>query len=212
MEVKNMAKNKVVIPGEQIGYLEEGEAGENAYLDKEEIYAETVGVRKSQSGKVGVSKQEEGVRKIREVKTPELGGTVYCMVAKTSLNNAICDCMIIEKGDKSDIFGSVLPVTAIRSEYVEDLRNEIKVGDIIKAKINKKTKTGFEISISEEGFGVVKAFCPKCREPMHLKSDLFICNCGWKERKKLTTTISSGYQRRGNFNERKDFKKRERRY
>ena len=110
------------------------------------------------------------------------------------------------------LFRSVLPVTAIRSEYVEDLRNEIKVGDIIKAKINKKTKTGFEISISEEGFGVVKAFCPKCREPMHLKSDLFICNCGWKERKKLTTTVSSGYQRRGNFNERKDFKKRERRY
>jgi exosome complex component CSL4 len=81
---------------------------------------------------------------------------------------------------------AVLPVTGLgKKEYVRDLRDEVKIGDIIKAKVSKITKTGVDISIAGPESGFLCVFCPKCRNRMDLKDINFICNaCEWKERRK----------------------------
>ncbi|MBI5223797.1 exosome complex RNA-binding protein Csl4 [Candidatus Micrarchaeota archaeon] len=180
-------KKKIFLPGEHLGSYEEGEPGENTFSQNDEIFSLSLGEREDKGGKIQIKSSG------RKVEQPKMNMEVYCAVIKTTLNNAICDCISSNEAQgkgRGVKFTAVLPVTEIRRGYVEDLRNEVKTGDIIKARIIKTTRTGYEISISPQGLGVVRAFCPKCRDPMALKGDIFICNCGWKERRKLTTSQS----------------------
>jgi exosome complex RNA-binding protein Csl4 len=114
---------------------------------------------------------------------------VYCMVTKASMNKAVCGCISVteaEGGGRGMEIDAVLPVTAIREGYVDKVRDEVKVGDIIRARIEKIEKTGIDISMRPHGCGVICVFCPRCRLRMALKESIFICSsCGWKERRKL---------------------------
>jgi hypothetical protein len=114
---------------------------------------------------------------------------VYCFIVKTSANKAIAGCISVEEAEGSARgvqMDAVLPVTAIRSSYVRDIRDEVKIGDIIRARVEKFTKTGADISMAGRDCGVVCAFCPRCRNRMGLKERIFVCNsCGWKERRKI---------------------------
>ncbi len=172
---------KLVLPGDHLSSAEEAEQGENTYTEKDEIYSAAIGENKSSPGHAEVNSRG------RNLKTPEVGSSVYCLIVKTTPNKAIAGCMTIEEaqGEGRGLeIDAVLPVTAIRSDYVRDVRDEVKIGDIIKAKIQKVNRSGFDISIRDADCGVVCAFCPRCRNRMDLK-EIFICSCGWKERRKL---------------------------
>ncbi len=174
---------KLVLPGEHLSSAEEAEPGENTYSEKDEVYSSGAGEDVSETGRAAVR------IKGRLLQQPSIGMIVYGVVIKASLNKAVVGCISsseVEGGGRGVQFDAVLPVTAIRRDYVRDIRDEVKIGDIIKAKIDGVEKTGFEISLKSPDCGVVVAFCPRCRERMGLNERIFICgNCGWKERRKL---------------------------
>ena len=178
-----MTEDKLVFPGDHISSYEEAEPGDNCYAENDEVYSASFGRPSTRDGKAEIE------RKGRRIERPVVGMEVYGIVIRCSPNKAIVGCIEskeAEQGVRGLSFDAVLPVTGVRRGYVADLRYEIKIGDIIKAKVNRITKTGVEISIFASPYGCVKVFCPKDRHEMDLKGGTFICsNCGWKERRKL---------------------------
>jgi len=177
-----MEQKKLVLPGQQISIAEEAEAGRNAYNESDIIYAATAGEAVTSEGKANVNTGRASLE------LPYIGMDVYCVITKSSPNKAIAGCIPLKEvngqGRGLEI-EAVLPVTEVRRGYVPDMRDEVKIGDIIKAKVRNIEKTGVEISMFGHECGVIAAFCPKCRQKMGL-TDIFICgHCGWKERRKL---------------------------
>ena len=178
-----MDEKKLVLPGEHLLSGEEAEPGENTYVEKDEIFSAAFGETVVSEGAVAIKRKKAPRR-------PHTGMAVYCLVKKTSPNKAVADCMPVEgaEGPGSTMpITAVLPVTALgKRGYVQDLRDEIKIGDVIKAQISKITKTGIDISIVAPQCGFICVFCPRCRKKMDLKDRIFICNaCEWKERRKI---------------------------
>lgn len=174
---------KLVLPGDHLSSAEEAEPGENTYSEKDEVYSAAAGEDASETGRAVVKTRG------RLLQQPAVGMSVYGVVIKASLNKAVVGCISsteVEGGGRGVQFDAVLPVTAIRRDYVRDIRDEVKIGDIIKARIETVQKTGYEISLKSPDSGVVVAFCPRCRRRMDLSERIFICgSCGWKERRKL---------------------------
>jgi exosome complex component CSL4 len=172
---------KVVLPGTHLASALEYESGENTYIEEDDIYS------------AGVGTLEEGdktlaIKTSRRVVRSEVGDEVYCIVRKTNSTKAFVDCINAQSADNnksSSNIPAVLPVTEIRRSHVRDLRDEVKTGDIIRAKICKMQKDMIDVSVFGPQYGVLIAFCSKCRARMHLKEDTFICSkCHWKERRK----------------------------
>jgi len=178
-----MDKKKLVLPGDYISSAEEAEAGQNTYMDEDNIFSATMGESSVEGGTASVKVRQENLV------TPYVGMQVYALIIKTSLNKAIGVCMPVKEAEgeiRSIEFEGVLSVTEIRKGYVKDIRDEVKIGDIIKAKINKISPTGIELTIIWPEYGLVSVFCPRCRTKMDLKDRLFICGqCGWKEKRKI---------------------------
>lgn len=176
-------EKKLVLPGDHLSSAEEAEPGENTYSEKDEVYSAAAGEDASQVGRAAVRTRG------RLLQQPSVGMSVYGVVIKASLNKAVVGCISateVEGEGRGVQFDAVLPVTAIRRDYVRDIRDEVKIGDIIKARIDTVERTGYEISLKSPDCGVVVAFCPKCRRRMDLAERIFICgSCGWKERRKL---------------------------
>lgn len=177
-----MEQKKLVLPGEQISSAEEAEAGTNAYSQGDIIYSAAAGEPQTTDGKASVRTVH------RALELPHVGMPVYCVITRSSPNKAMGGCIPakeVEGQGRGMEIEAVLPVTEVRRGYVPDMRDEVKVGDIIKAKVRKIEKTGIEISMFGHDCGVIVAFCPRCRQRMDL-TDIFICGrCGWKERRKL---------------------------
>lgn len=70
--------------------------------------------------------------------------------------------------------------------YIENFRQFIKIGDILKARVIEVTPLGTYLSIADEGLGVLKAHCSNCHSQLTQHGRLLSCgNCGNKENRKL---------------------------
>jgi exosome complex RNA-binding protein Csl4 len=171
------------LPGDHLSSAEESEAADNTYSEKDEVYSAAFGENQSVPGRAAVKTKRPSLAQ------PTVGMEVYCVITKSSLNKAVAGCISVaeaEGGGRGMEIDAVLPVTAIREGYVDRVRDEVKIGDLIKARIEKVMKTGIDITMKPAGCGVISAFCPRCRLRMDLKESIFICSsCGWKERRKL---------------------------
>ncbi|MBI5046610.1 exosome complex RNA-binding protein Csl4 [Candidatus Micrarchaeota archaeon] len=182
-------KKKIVLPGDYLSSYEEAEPGDNAYSANDDVYSAAVGEQINSEGKANVQ------LKHARLEQPHPGMDVYCVVVKTTPTKAISSCISVNQAEgkgRGLEMDAVLDVTNIRRGYVRDIRDEVKVGDIIKGKIQKVTKQGIDISIFPSEYGIVRAFCPRCRHAMDLKENLFICICGWKENRKIPGVNSQG--------------------
>lgn len=180
-------EKKLVLPGDHIGSAEEIIPGQNTYSENDEIYS-------SAFGELNEHERQMDVEKARHLPKPHVGMELYCVVRKISPTKAFLDCVpaaeMERRGSVIEI-SAVLPVQNIKSERVNEVKDELRTGDIIKAKISKMERGGVDASIYGPSYGVVKAFCTACRDEMVLKGGLLICSgCEGKERRKLSENYS----------------------
>jgi len=170
-----MHMKNIKTPGEVIGTEEEFVAKEGTYSDKGVIYSAALGEYVEDRKQVGV--KAKGFRDARE------GDVLMGRVEQIFDQFALVD---LEGGEgiiKPPSYAS-LHVSSINSEYVESIRNEIRIGDIVKVKVSEIKRSGsVSVTMKEPPLGIVKAFCSKCRKA--LPKDLVCSNCGSKERRKL---------------------------
>jgi len=177
---------ELLYPGDFIANAEEFLPGDGTYLDNGNIYSAEVGVVQKDLEKRVVSVEN------RTGKLPLLqrrGLEVIGVIARASEKAAFVDLLPVEEGKRRYIpieASTVLRVSNIRHGFVKSLKDEFKVGDIVRVRILEADPQNVIVSTDGPNLGVIKAFCEKCRFPLDKDERGLICpQCGWKDHRHL---------------------------
>lgn len=180
-------EKKFVIPGDFIGIEEEYLAGEGTFSDGENI-------RSTISGEASESDRKLAVSQKKKLRTIGIGAVILgrvenivepiALVSMLGGSQAESDGEIGRYGENPDY--AVLHASMIRHGYVKNVRDEYKVGDIIRAKIVDIRNGEMRLSTDSDELGAIKAFCGKCRHPLRVESGLLKCeSCEAKDNRKI---------------------------
>ena len=172
---------KFAIPGDCIGSEMESLPGAGTVADRDDIYATLSGEVKEESRTLSVSQA-------RPLAALHSGATVIGVI-----NNIIETIALVQitQGSGQSRFGenpdnAVLHASMIKRGFVKNVRDEYKIGDIIRAKIADVRNGDMRLATDSDELGAIKAFCAKCRNPMKLESAILACEeCGAKDNRKL---------------------------
>ncbi len=162
--------------GDYLGTIEEFAPGEGTYVEEGRIYSATIGKVMSNSELHSVSVTGKIVPEL------EVGKVVYGDVMSMGKTGVT---VIVKRisGFKNEIDQrTMIHVSNISDAYVDKPESLFAIGDIVKARVVKIFNGLFDISTRGE-FGVVKAFCRKCRGPMVVsekfegKLECTLCKC-----------------------------------
>lgn len=182
--------SKLVYPGSFLGTEEEFLPGENCFEQSNGIYSDSVGKEKFdfEEKVVNVKKFSPNVSML------STGNMVHAVVVL--VKEQACIMEIVEMYDpnnpqKKVVSGSkssVLPVFSVMNSYVKFMSDYFKIGDIVKARVDKISPTGIELETkSNPGLGVIMAYCVSCRQALKLvEGELKCSNCGSNERRKIS--------------------------
>ncbi len=180
---------KIVMPGEELATVEEFECGENTYSDDEFVYSDSIGKAEFDS-----ENYEVKVTKPKNVLAFTSGTQVIGIVSAVRKNYAFINIREAFEGKEKRVFSkssATLLISSVSSDYIKDLNEMFKKGDIVKAEIDSIETYRVTIKTNKPELGVVKAFCSNCRAGMQLSQDKLMCtNCGSVENRKLSTEYS----------------------
>ncbi len=176
-------------PGEELGTEEEFLKGHGTYLEDEKIRSVLLGEKKVEDRKMIVDRPYR-------YRNFHRGVLVFGKVEKVSDQMALASIFPIDQESgrypKTMDYAS-LHVSKVKQGFVDSLKNEMKIGDIIKAVIvSVDIKKGqIDLATDKPNLGVVKAFCSRCRSPLKKVDDGLECEkCGYKDNR----AISNAYR------------------
>ncbi len=174
--------NETTIIGDYLGTIEEFVPGEGTYSDDGKIYASNIGR--------AILDPENHTARV-DGKFPselKIGQVVFGDILNIRKNIVTIIARKIQgvKG-KIDVRTGIY-VSNISDGYVERPEDMFGIGDIVKGKVIKIESGMIDLSTKGE-FGVVKAFCKRCRYPL-VESEKFegklVCpSCGHREQRKI---------------------------
>ncbi|MDD5148316.1 MAG: exosome complex RNA-binding protein Csl4 [Candidatus ainarchaeum sp.] len=177
---------KCSLPGEFLATEEEFSKGENTFEENGDIRADSTGLP-SEDKKykiISVSKQKNLV-------PLSAGSIVFGTVMLVRTNSVSIEMHPLNLKSERQVIGAsyaMLPVRNVSREYVEDLKAQFKIGDIVKAKVAEAKPWGIDLRTNEKELGVIKAFCSRCRQPLQLSVTGLKCtSCGNSETRKLSS-------------------------
>jgi exosome complex component CSL4 len=181
---RHMENKKTVVPGESVGSEMEFLPGNGTFVENDEIYSTLTGEIREADRKLSVAQKKPlaaiGIGSV-------IIGTVENIVEPIAL-------VAIRAGEhETNRMGenpdySVLHASMIKRGYVKNVRDEYKIGDIIRAKVVDLRNGELRLSTDEPNLGAIKAFCSKCRHAMKLDPQGLACenpDCGWKDNRKV---------------------------
>jgi len=188
---ENMSERGFVMPGDLIGTSEEFTPAEGTYEEGGEIFA-------SATGRVSVNLNSRAISITSRTKTPprlSLGDVVIGRVSDVKSSMVLVEMAHIKgKGEREFVSpgDAVIHVSNIKDSYVKDILTEFQPFDIVKAKVIDVRNT--RLSTLGEEFGVMKAFCTKCRGVLRKteNSSLKCSNCDRVETRKISSDYGTG--------------------
>jgi exosome complex component CSL4 len=177
-------------PGKLLGTEEEFVGGEGVYEEEGKLHALCTGNASTDKQKMVSVKPSNAVPKMVGP-----GMVVYGRVEDIFEPIALVKITPVEqegvRQTQGDYF-SVLHVSNIRRDYVKSLRSEVRVGDIIKAVVSEIKRGEVYLDMRDPEFGVVKAYCSRCRGSLYMKDRILFCkSCGGRESRKLSKEYSA---------------------
>lgn len=175
-------------PGEFLTVEEEFISGTNTFEDDEgNIYSTKVGSKEFDEKEREVSVKEKNPSN----DLLELGSIIIGRVALIKESFVALDILSAEKNGKQLIcsFPSAkLMVSKVARFHVNNLRDEFRTGDFVKAKVINISKYGIDVTTTYPELGVIKAFCSKCRSQLSLFDKTLKCvKCSSIEKRKLSS-------------------------
>ena len=183
-----MSEKKFVLPGDEIASALE-------YLPSFGTYSDEDNVRSSSIGRPELIESERIARVNIATKIPKVqqaGTYTYGVVSSVNDTKALIDLITLDSGKFKLVppgKTAILRVENVRRGFVKSMKNEFKIGDIVKVKITSVSKTDVNLTTDEKELGVVKAYCGKCRGKMKKIDNYKVkcTNCGWIETRKLSS-------------------------
>ncbi len=179
-----------VVPGEEIGVIEEFLPGEGTYVDGSSVRSMILGraVLDILERKVKVYPLIRGGPLVVERGDTVLGEVI-------GMKKDVAVVLIRRVEDKNLVLNKpihgMLHISQVSDKFIEFLSDVVRVTDILRAKVIN-SKVPYQLSIKERGLGVVTAFCPNCQTPMTIKNRKLYCpKCRVQEERKLSAKYST---------------------
>lgn len=183
--------NSVVLPGDQIGILEEFIPGKHTYERDGKIYASTIGTIVKDLEKKEISLKNFTKKPCFIEKEDIVIGRVDTLKKQMAMISIVK--IEGEKGVLSSPITATLHISKIKDSYVADFNGIISDGDVIRAKVLTASTSQYQLGIMDRSLGVIKSFCRKCRKSLILKANKLECPiCGYYQYRKLSPDYGKG--------------------
>jgi exosome complex component CSL4 len=177
-----------VLPGDEVAIAEEYMSGEGTYERDGKIFASAV-------GELDLDPREK-LASVALDNPPivlQEGDVVMAEVTDTKPAMAICS-IIAQEGHERAVSSETLAsvhVSKLASSYVEDAGDVVKAGDIIRANVIQSDPS-VQLSTAGPHFGVVRASCSRCRNPLEKRGGKLYCEkCDRSENRKIADDYRS---------------------
>lgn len=176
-------KELLILPGDEIGVIEEFSSGDGAFEDNGVIRSHALGdIRLDLQKKVA-----EVSPRTRRPPFPREGSEVLAEVGEVKRPMATLDMFRIDNQLTGALFTGVLHFSSMNREYARHMSLAVREGDVVKAKVINTKNWVTQVSINEPKYGVVYALCSKCGELLELRRTRLVCpSCGRVERRKVS--------------------------
>jgi exosome complex component CSL4 len=167
---------KIILPGDYVGPGEVYEEGSKAYSKGDDIYSAVTG------------ELDEGDATVNaRIEKPALkaGDVVYGSVLLVMESFAIVEIFPLRDGNVCPAAPEEgkIPVRAMSKGFTPSVRDAVRVGDILRAKVVKIEGEKAELTLAEPELGAIKAFCSQCRLPLERGPKGLTCANGHRERR-----------------------------
>jgi exosome complex component CSL4 len=129
---------------------------------------------------------QEILKNIPKQKKLDEGDIVIGKVVQTTDKIAIINIDYKDQKVLSPSATGILFINNASQDYVEKMGDVVRIGDIVKAKVDQRDKFGFKLKINEENLGVIKSYCKNCRAELSLLDNTIKClKCKTTNTKKI---------------------------
>lgn len=179
-------EDKIVMPGDKLGIIEQYLPGEGTYDDDGDI-------KSSVLGNVKINQKMKVISVVSDAKPAllKVGDIVYGQITdiKPQRANVQIECIKDNGRPLALPYIGAIHISQAKKDYLEKLSDAFRIGDIIQAKVVKVTGDNVDLGSTDDDCGVLKAMCTRCRDYMHTtqKADEVQCNsCNKKEKRKVS--------------------------
>jgi len=183
-------QGELILPGDEVGVIEEFTAGEGTYEQDGKVYVSVAGKafydminRKVNS----ISFKKPSLLALRKSKY------VIGVVVGLKEDSALVNILSVEEKPLGSPLSGYVHISQITNKFLEKITDAFRVGDIIKAKpINFSIPIA--LTLKQKDLGVVYAKCSICGTKMvkHDEEHLRCPNCGNIEKRKLAVQVKKG--------------------
>lgn len=166
---------KMVMPGDELACSEEFEAGEYTFEEDGKVRASAMGW-----ARLDRNERKARVDPVNPLVRVSVGDTVIGRI--TDIKKALAITEIIKVVGKernvSNAADGVIHVSKVANRFVDNLDNELKVRDVVRAKV-LQLEPNVQLSTQEDGLGVIYAVCDGCAHRLEAKGEgrLFCKEC-----------------------------------
>lgn len=187
---EELVEQGFALPGELIGTNEEFTKGEQTFDSGGNIYASVMGC-------VELHKQSR-IISVKPVINPlnYIQNQDIVIGRVTAIRNSVVLVEITHikgRGERKiiNLGQAAIHVSNIRDAYVDNISRELCPFDIVKAKVIDVKS--MRLTTAGKELGVMKAFCSRCRQPLHKNGVKLVCkSCGNKETRKTSVNYGTG--------------------
>jgi exosome complex component CSL4 len=177
-----------VLPGDEVAIAEEYMSGEGTYESEGKIFSSAV-------GELDLDPREKLASVILDNPPVVLQEGDVVMAEVTDTKPAMAICSIISQEGRERVVSSEtlasVHVSKLSSSYVDDAGDVMKAGDIIRATVIQADPS-VQLSTAGPHFGVVRALCSRCRNPLERRGGRLYCEkCDRTENRKLADDYRS---------------------
>lgn len=181
-----------VLPGDYLSTTEE-------YVPDEGVYEEGNGIYSSNTGIVLMDADSKKISVHPKTGTPPMlkeGDIVIGRINHVRGQIASVEIGAVRGNEDREIPFSgdaVIHISNISNDYVEEIEDQLKPADIIRARVIGVGKESVKLSIVDNSLGVLVAHCSDCRSVLRKENSSLTCdNCGNVETRKIANDYRQG--------------------
>jgi exosome complex component CSL4 len=174
-------KQKIVLPGDALAISEEFLPGKNAYDANGTVRALLMG-----NAVRDLSQREVSVKPFSVAKTPSVGDVVTGQVEAAQSSTANMKIYYLNGAPTQGGFAGSILLREDRGGGRGVRRTQVKLGDIVRAKVVSTMNAIIALSINEPHLGVIATLCSNCGNPLSRGDGRARCDqCGNVEERKF---------------------------
>ena len=182
----NVEEEKIVMPGDKLGIIEQYLPGSGTYDDNGIIKSSVLGNVKIDQKRKVISVESDAKPAVLEV-----GDIVYGQITdiKPQRANLNIECIKDNARPLALPYMGAIHISQAKKDYLEKLSDAFRIGDIVQAKVTKISGDNVDLSTIDADCGVLKAMCTRCRDFMNTtsrKNEVKCNTCNKKEKRKVS--------------------------